>query len=179
MDAAVMPLIRRKRRLQLHPLAYNFGDFLRTLATPGSIKNWSLTSLKEKLIKIGAKGVSHGCCVAFQMADQMTESPFRDICSPTYYGSLQNYSRCRPRQQRNEFKLSRVPRETTETCVLTTQNSAPLGARLRSRPEAYRQGTVESQRQFSFGTVLVPVRLLSGKCHAQEYANYAATGDER
>jgi hypothetical protein len=33
-----------------------------------SIKDWSLTSLKEKLIKIGAKVVSHGRYVVFQMA---------------------------------------------------------------------------------------------------------------
>ena len=43
--------------------------FLRTLATPEPIKDWSLTSLKEKLIKIGAKVVSHGRYVAFQMAE--------------------------------------------------------------------------------------------------------------
>ena len=42
---------------------------LRTLATPEPIKDWSLTSLKEKLIKIGAKVVSHGRYVAFQMAE--------------------------------------------------------------------------------------------------------------
>jgi hypothetical protein len=56
-------------RLQLHALAYNLGNFLRTLATPEPMKDWSLTSLKEKLIKIGAKVVSHGCYVAFQMAE--------------------------------------------------------------------------------------------------------------
>ena len=56
-------------RLQLHTLAYNLGNFLRTLATPEPIKDWSLTSLKEKLIKIGAKVVSHGRYVAFQMAE--------------------------------------------------------------------------------------------------------------
>src|SRR5262245_2147502 len=33
------------------------------------IKDWSLTSLKEKPIKIGAKVVSHGRHVAFQMAE--------------------------------------------------------------------------------------------------------------
>src|SRR3984893_17191661 len=38
-------------RLQLHALAYNLGNFLRALATPEPIKDWSLTSLKEKLIK--------------------------------------------------------------------------------------------------------------------------------
>ena len=56
-------------RLQLHALAYNLGNFLRTLATPEPIKDWSLTSLKEKLIKIGAKIISHGRYVAFQMAE--------------------------------------------------------------------------------------------------------------
>ena len=40
-------------RLQLHALAYNLGNFLRTLAAPEPIKDWSLTSLKDKLIKIG------------------------------------------------------------------------------------------------------------------------------
>src|SRR5262249_55559932 len=56
-------------RLQLHALAYNLGNFLRTLATPEPIKDWSLTSLKDKLIKIGAKVVSHGRYVIFQMAE--------------------------------------------------------------------------------------------------------------
>ena len=56
-------------RLQLHALAYNLGNFLRTLATPEPMKDWSLSSLKEKLIKIGAKVISHGCTIAFQMAE--------------------------------------------------------------------------------------------------------------
>ena len=56
-------------RLQLHALAYNLGNFLRTLATPEAIADWSLTSLREKLIKIGAKVVSHGRYVTFQMAE--------------------------------------------------------------------------------------------------------------
>jgi hypothetical protein len=56
-------------RLQLHALAYNLGNFLRTLATPEPIKDWSLASLKEKLMKIGAKTVSHGRYVVFQMAE--------------------------------------------------------------------------------------------------------------
>ena len=34
-------------RLQLHALAYNVGNFLRTLATPEPIKDWSLSSLKR------------------------------------------------------------------------------------------------------------------------------------
>src|SRR5665213_3168676 len=56
-------------RLQLHALAYNLGNFLRTLATPEPIRDWSLTSLREKLTKIGAKVVSHGRYIAFQMAE--------------------------------------------------------------------------------------------------------------
>jgi Transposase DDE domain group 1 len=67
-------------RLQLHALAYNLGNFLRTLATPEPIKDWSLTSLKEKLIKIGAKVISHGRYVAFQMADvAIPRTLFADI----------------------------------------------------------------------------------------------------
>jgi hypothetical protein len=56
-------------RLQLHALANNLGNFLRTLAPPEPIKDWSLSSLKEKLIKIGAKVISHGRSIAFQMAE--------------------------------------------------------------------------------------------------------------
>jgi hypothetical protein len=56
-------------RLQLHALAYNLGNFLRTLAMPKTAEPWSLTSLREKLIKIGAKVISHGRYVTFQMAE--------------------------------------------------------------------------------------------------------------
>ena len=56
-------------RLQLHALACNLANFLRTLATPEPIKDWSLTTLKDKLIKIGAKVVSHGRYVIFHMAE--------------------------------------------------------------------------------------------------------------
>jgi hypothetical protein len=56
------------------------GNFLRTLATPEPIKGWSLASLKEKLIKIGAKIVSHGRYVAFQMAEvAIPRNLFADI----------------------------------------------------------------------------------------------------
>src|SRR3954453_17906245 len=56
-------------RLQLHVLAYNLGNFMRTLAMPKTVERWSLTSLREKLIKIGAKIVSHGRYVTFQLAE--------------------------------------------------------------------------------------------------------------
>ena len=44
---------RNAVRLQLHGLAYNLGNFMRTLALPDAVEQWSLTSLREKLIKIG------------------------------------------------------------------------------------------------------------------------------
>src|ERR1700761_7775592 len=56
-------------RLQLHILAYNLGNFMRTLALPKTAEPWSLTNLKTKLIKIGAKVVSHRRYVTFQMAE--------------------------------------------------------------------------------------------------------------
>jgi hypothetical protein len=56
-------------RLQLHALAYNLGNFMRTLAMPKTVERWSMTSLREKLIKIGAKVVSHGRYVIFQLAE--------------------------------------------------------------------------------------------------------------
>jgi hypothetical protein len=42
---------------------------MRTLAMPKAAESWSLTSLREKLIKIGAKVVSHGRYVTFQLAE--------------------------------------------------------------------------------------------------------------
>ena len=56
-------------RLQLFALAYNLGNFLRRLALPKKVKDWSLRTLKEKLIKIGAKVVRHSRYVIFQMAE--------------------------------------------------------------------------------------------------------------
>ena len=64
-------------RLQLHALACNLGIVMRTLALPDAVEQWSLTSLREKLIKIGAKIVYHGRDVTFQMAEVVIP---RDLC---------------------------------------------------------------------------------------------------
>jgi Transposase DDE domain group 1 len=56
-------------RLQLHALAYNLANFMRTLSLPEAVKDWSLTSLREKLVKIGAKIVTRARYVTFQMAE--------------------------------------------------------------------------------------------------------------
>ena len=56
-------------RLQLFALAYNLANFLRRLALPPGVKHWSLTTLREKLVKIGAKVVRHAKYVTFQLAE--------------------------------------------------------------------------------------------------------------
>jgi len=56
-------------RLQLFALAYNLANFLRQLALPKPIQGWTLTTLREKLIKIGAKVVAHSKYVIFQLAE--------------------------------------------------------------------------------------------------------------
>jgi hypothetical protein len=56
-------------RLHLHALAYNLANFLRTLALPSEVERWSLTSLREKVVKIGAKVIAHARYTMFQMAE--------------------------------------------------------------------------------------------------------------
>jgi uncharacterized membrane protein YoaT (DUF817 family) len=36
-------------------MAYNIGNFLRRFALPNQIKDWSLRTMRERLVKIGAK----------------------------------------------------------------------------------------------------------------------------
>src|SRR6476619_5443842 len=56
-------------RLQLFALAYNLLNFLRSLALYDEVAQWSLTTLREKLVKIGARIVWHGRYVVFQLAE--------------------------------------------------------------------------------------------------------------
>jgi hypothetical protein len=56
-------------RLQLFALAYNLANFLRSLVLPDQVAHWSLTTLREKLVKIGARNVRHGRYVVFQLAE--------------------------------------------------------------------------------------------------------------
>jgi hypothetical protein len=42
---------------------------MRTLALPQEAEQWSLTTLREKLVKIGARIVRHGRYVLFQVAE--------------------------------------------------------------------------------------------------------------
>jgi hypothetical protein len=56
-------------RLQLFALAYNLANFLRSLVLPNEVAQWTLTTLREKLVKIGARIVRHGRYVIFQLAE--------------------------------------------------------------------------------------------------------------
>jgi hypothetical protein len=51
------------------PSAYHLANFLRRLAVPRDVKHWSLTTLREKLVKIGAKVTRHSRYVIFQLAE--------------------------------------------------------------------------------------------------------------
>jgi Transposase DDE domain group 1/PEP-CTERM motif len=161
-------------RFQLHAFAYNLGNFLRTLATPEPIKDWSLTSLKEKLIKIGAKVVSHGRCVAFQMAEvAIPRNLFADV--------LRLIGELRPppvlHRLGNAFGCHAFHQKPRETCVLMTENTAFLGAPSRAGPpETHLQATAGSQRHFSLAKVLLwaqfqPRRLSSGECQKEFHMN--------
>src|SRR5262249_15182741 len=56
-------------RLQLHALAYNLANFLRTLVLPDEIAQWSLTTLGEKVVKLGARVTAPGRSLVFQRAE--------------------------------------------------------------------------------------------------------------
>jgi hypothetical protein len=65
-------------RLQLHALAYNLANLPRTLATPHAVATWSLTSLRERLIKTGARMVRHARYAVFQFTEAALP---RDVCA--------------------------------------------------------------------------------------------------
>ena len=95
-------------RLQLHALAYNLGNFMRTLALPDAVEQWSLTSLREKLIKIGAKIVRHGRYVTFQMAEVVIP---RDLFADILRRILTGSDRRQPRHERRHPVPSRRRRQ--------------------------------------------------------------------
>ena len=60
---------RNAVRLALFVLAYNLGNFLRRLVLPKDMARWSLTSLRERLVKIGARLTRHARQLILQMAE--------------------------------------------------------------------------------------------------------------
>ena len=56
-------------------LAYNLGNFLRQLMLPKPIQGWTLTTLREQRIKIGAKVVAHARYATFQLSEVAAVAP--------------------------------------------------------------------------------------------------------
>jgi hypothetical protein len=56
-------------RLRLHAPVYDLANFMRTLALAKEGEHWSMTTLREKLVKFGARVVGHGFYVTFQLAE--------------------------------------------------------------------------------------------------------------
>ena len=52
-------------RLRLHALAYNFANFLRTMALPVEVEWWSMTTPHDRVVRIGAKIVRHSRSITF------------------------------------------------------------------------------------------------------------------
>jgi hypothetical protein len=45
------------------------ANFFGTLVLPDEVERWSLTTLREKVVKIGAKVIAHARYTVFQMAE--------------------------------------------------------------------------------------------------------------
>jgi hypothetical protein len=56
-------------RLQLSVLAYNLGNLWRRVGQPLPTKNWSLTSLQQRLVKTGGRLVKHSRCYWLLLAE--------------------------------------------------------------------------------------------------------------
>jgi hypothetical protein len=55
----------------LHALACTLANVLRTLTLPAAVSHWSVTTLRDRLLKIGAMIVRHGRSITFQVAEIM------------------------------------------------------------------------------------------------------------
>ena len=73
----MLPMARLPKRLRFYQdaakvvqrrMVPNFKkSFERAVALPKEVQHWLLTTLREKLVKIGAKVIRHGRYVTFQM----------------------------------------------------------------------------------------------------------------
>ena len=111
-------------RLQLHTLAYNLGNFVRTLALPKAVEQWSLTMLREKLVKIGVKVVHHGSYITFQLAEvAISRDVFADILSRSKFTKgrllLHNLTFTRPIRAVKNLSRRRRERERGKLMWLT------------------------------------------------------------
>ncbi len=93
-------------RLQRHGLAYDLANFLRTLTSPDPVSHRSMTSLRDRLVKIGAKIFRHGRSITCQMAEVMVS---RGWCSSLSSTPTRRCLRCRRRDaERRSHCLRRL-----------------------------------------------------------------------
>jgi len=85
-------------RLQLRALAYNLGNFLRTLALLEEVKHWSMTRLRKRLVRIGAKIIRHGRSIIFPLLGEVIVAE----CEDRWLSSLHSVRRGR---SSGEFRL--------------------------------------------------------------------------
>jgi len=71
-------------RLHLFVLAYNLGNFLRQAVLPQAVRHWTLTTLREKLIKIGVKVVRH----SGRSSSRWRKWRSRESCSGPFWNGL-------------------------------------------------------------------------------------------
>ena len=127
-------------RLQLHVLAYNLGNFMRTVAMPQATESWSPTSLREKLIKIGAKVISHGRYVTFQMAEvAVPRQMFAEI--------LLLIAGCGRRPHQGEGPGSDYDKRRRKRCALSPGKQRVLS--LRESQLRFRQGLAPHGARFA------------------------------
>jgi len=81
--------VENEARLKLFIMAYNLGNFLRTLVLPEGIKHWSLRSIQLKLIKIGGRLIKHARYYCLLLAETVVNHKI-------FSGLLVNIRRLRP-----------------------------------------------------------------------------------
>ena len=92
---------------------------------PKTAEPWSLTSLREKLIKIGAKVVSHGRYVTFQMAEvAVPRQMFQEI--------LSLMPGCGHRRRRHDERWRQMQQTTAAEVRLDAGRAARFSASVRS-----------------------------------------------
>jgi hypothetical protein len=69
LEAEVIRYATRRGAAPVARAGHNLANFLRTLALPPEVEHWSLTTLREKLVKVGARVVRHGRYVVVQLAE--------------------------------------------------------------------------------------------------------------
>jgi Transposase DDE domain group 1 len=142
-------------RLQLHALAYNLANFLRTLALPTAIADWSLTSLREKAVKIGAKVVAHGRYLV-----RWPRSPCPGSCSEASSSGLRGYAQ-RWWRDADPGSISTCPRPRAEVRPLPVQMPA---SRWHVRPGALRRQAADQNRAARGEKSLARQRQLWRRC---------------